>query len=73
MYGILRAPRAASTESLVLSVPCSEGQHNNQAVGLMLALANHFRGEGGLRGQGVAARLLSMLAEEQGWALSGVG
>lgn len=45
VYGILRAPRAASTESLVLSVPCSEGQHNNQAVGLMLALASHFRGE----------------------------
>ncbi|XP_066482193.1 glycosylphosphatidylinositol anchor attachment 1 protein [Tiliqua scincoides] len=45
VYGILRAPRAASTESLVLSVPCSEGQHNNQAVGLMLALASHFRGQ----------------------------
>lgn len=45
VYGILRAPRAASTESLVLSVPCSEGQQNNQAVGLMLALASYFRGE----------------------------
>ncbi|CAI5778763.1 glycosylphosphatidylinositol anchor attachment 1 protein [Podarcis lilfordi] len=45
VYGILRAPRAASTESLVLSVPCSEGQQNNQAVGLMLALASHFRGQ----------------------------
>ncbi|XP_054841149.1 glycosylphosphatidylinositol anchor attachment 1 protein [Eublepharis macularius] len=45
VYGILRAPRAASTESLVLSVPCSEGQHNNQAVGLMLALASYFRGQ----------------------------
>lgn len=48
VYGILRAPRAASTESLVLSVPCSSGQHrNSQAVGLMLALAAHFRGESG--------------------------
>ncbi|KAF1574188.1 UNVERIFIED_CONTAM: Glycosylphosphatidylinositol anchor attachment 1 protein, partial [Eudyptes robustus] len=45
VYGILRAPRAASTESLVLSVPCSEGPHNNQAVGLMLALASYFRGQ----------------------------
>lgn len=45
VYGILRAPRAASTESLVLSVPCSEGPHNNQAVGLMLALASYFRGK----------------------------
>ncbi|XP_061463201.1 glycosylphosphatidylinositol anchor attachment 1 protein [Rhineura floridana] len=45
VYGILRAPRAASTESLVLSVPCSEGQQNNQAVGLMLALASYFRGQ----------------------------
>ncbi|XP_062424568.1 glycosylphosphatidylinositol anchor attachment 1 protein [Rhea pennata] len=45
VYGILRAPRATSTESLVLSVPCSEGQQNNQAVGLMLALASYFRGQ----------------------------
>ncbi|XP_058035054.1 glycosylphosphatidylinositol anchor attachment 1 protein [Ahaetulla prasina] len=46
VYGILRAPRAASTESLVLSVPCSDGQpRNSQAVGLMLALAAHFRGQ----------------------------
>ncbi|XP_068789727.1 glycosylphosphatidylinositol anchor attachment 1 protein [Struthio camelus] len=45
VYGILRAPRAASTESLVLSVPCSQGQQNNQAVGLMLALATYFRGQ----------------------------
>ncbi|NXN10937.1 GPAA1 protein, partial [Indicator maculatus] len=43
VYGILRAPRAASTEALVLSVPCSPGTHNNQAVGLMLALAAYFR------------------------------
>lgn len=47
VYGILRAPRAASTESLVLSVPCSEGTQNSQAVGLMLALAAYFRGEPG--------------------------
>ncbi|NXW60474.1 GPAA1 protein, partial [Eurystomus gularis] len=45
VYGILRAPRAASTEALVLSVPCSDGPHNNQAVGLMLALASYFRGQ----------------------------
>ncbi|KAM6455334.1 glycosylphosphatidylinositol anchor attachment 1 protein isoform 2-T2 [Liasis olivaceus] len=46
VYGILRAPRAASTESLVLSVPCGGGQRqNSQAVGLMLALAAHFRGQ----------------------------
>ncbi|XP_029441995.1 glycosylphosphatidylinositol anchor attachment 1 protein [Rhinatrema bivittatum] len=45
VYGILRAPRAASTESLVLSVPCSEGERNNQALGLMLALASYFRGQ----------------------------
>ncbi|NXF89969.1 GPAA1 protein, partial [Eubucco bourcierii] len=43
VYGILRAPRAASTEALVLSVPCSPGSQNNQAVGLMLALAAYFR------------------------------
>ncbi|XP_042320681.1 glycosylphosphatidylinositol anchor attachment 1 protein isoform X2 [Sceloporus undulatus] len=45
VYGILRAPRGASTESLVLSVPCSPGQQNHQAVGLMLALASYFRGQ----------------------------
>ncbi|XP_072007177.1 glycosylphosphatidylinositol anchor attachment 1 protein [Engystomops pustulosus] len=45
VYGILRAPRAASTESLVLSVPCSEGNNNNQAVGLLLSLASYFRGQ----------------------------
>ncbi|CAI9570584.1 unnamed protein product [Staurois parvus] len=45
VYGILRAPRSASTESLVLSVPCSEGQNNNQAVGLLLSLASYFRGQ----------------------------
>ncbi|KAG8431690.1 hypothetical protein GDO86_020448, partial [Hymenochirus boettgeri] len=45
VYGILRAPRAASTESLVLSVPCSESPNNNQGVGLLLALASYFRGQ----------------------------
>lgn len=45
VYGILRAPRAASTESLVLTVPCGPESPNSQAVGLMLALAAHFRGE----------------------------
>uniref|UniRef100_A0A8C5L7J6 GPI-anchor transamidase component GPAA1 n=1 Tax=Jaculus jaculus TaxID=51337 RepID=A0A8C5L7J6_JACJA len=45
VYGILRAPRAASTESLVLTVPCGPGSTNSQAVGLMLALAAHFRGQ----------------------------
>ncbi|XP_051468038.1 LOW QUALITY PROTEIN: glycosylphosphatidylinositol anchor attachment 1 protein [Apus apus] len=45
VYGILRAPRAASTEALVLSVPCSEGPQNSQALGLMLALAAHFRSQ----------------------------
>uniref|UniRef100_A0A8B9XBB6 GPI-anchor transamidase component GPAA1 n=1 Tax=Bos mutus grunniens TaxID=30521 RepID=A0A8B9XBB6_BOSMU len=41
VYGILRAPRAASTESLVLTVPCGPDSTNSQAVGLMLALAAH--------------------------------
>ncbi|KAM6350468.1 glycosylphosphatidylinositol anchor attachment 1 protein [Podargus strigoides] len=45
VYGILRAPRAASTEALVLSAPCSEGPRNSQAVGLLLALASYFRGQ----------------------------
>ncbi|NWU70604.1 GPAA1 protein, partial [Pterocles burchelli] len=45
VYGILRAPRAASTEALVLTAPCTEGPRNNQAVGLLLALAAYFRGQ----------------------------
>ncbi|XP_073925533.1 glycosylphosphatidylinositol anchor attachment 1 protein isoform X2 [Castor canadensis] len=45
VYGILRAPRAASTESLVFTVPCGPDSTNNQAVGLLLALASHFRGQ----------------------------
>ncbi|XP_065520254.1 glycosylphosphatidylinositol anchor attachment 1 protein isoform X2 [Lathamus discolor] len=45
VYGILRAPRAASTEALVLSTGCAPGPQNNQAVGLLLALAAYFRGQ----------------------------
>lgn len=45
VYGILRAPRAASTEALVLTVPCGPDPGNAQAVGLLLALAAHFRGQ----------------------------
>uniref|UniRef100_UPI00398F3A1A glycosylphosphatidylinositol anchor attachment 1 protein n=1 Tax=Pristiophorus japonicus TaxID=55135 RepID=UPI00398F3A1A len=44
VYGILRASRAASTESIVLSTPV-EIRHNNQAGGLLLALASYFRGQ----------------------------
>lgn len=43
VYGILRAPRAPRTEALVLSAPCSPGDDNNQAVGLLLGLAHYFR------------------------------
>ena len=46
--GILRAPRAASTEALVLSVPYRPpGQlsNTNAAIGLMLGLAKAFRGK----------------------------
>lgn len=45
VYGILRAPRAPRTEALVLSAPCSPGDENNQAVGLLLGLAQYFRGQ----------------------------
>ncbi|XP_030826403.1 glycosylphosphatidylinositol anchor attachment 1 protein [Camarhynchus parvulus] len=45
VFGVLRAPRAASTEALLLLVPCSEGSKNNQAVGLLLALAAFCRGQ----------------------------
>ncbi|XP_077046126.1 GPI-anchor transamidase component GPAA1 isoform X1 [Agelaius phoeniceus] len=45
VFGVLRAPRAASTEALLLLVPCSEGSKNNQAVGLLLALAGFCRGQ----------------------------
>ncbi|XP_050843739.1 glycosylphosphatidylinositol anchor attachment 1 protein, partial [Serinus canaria] len=50
VFGVLRAPRAASTEALLLLVPCSEGSKNNQAVGLLLALAGYCRGEGATGG-----------------------
>lgn len=43
VYGILRAPRAPRTEALVLSASCSPGDENNQAVGLLLGLAQYFR------------------------------
>lgn len=45
VYGILRAPRAPRTEALVLSAPCSPGNDNNQAVGLLLGLAQYFRSQ----------------------------
>ena len=45
VYGILRAPRAPRTEALVLSAPCSPGNENNQAVGILLGLAQYFRSE----------------------------
>lgn len=45
VYGILRAPRAPRTEALVLSAPCSPGDDNNQAVGLLLGLAQYFRNQ----------------------------
>ncbi|XP_076000811.1 GPI-anchor transamidase component GPAA1 [Genypterus blacodes] len=45
VYGILRAPRAPRTEALVLSAPCSPGDNNNQAVGLLLGLAQYFRSQ----------------------------
>ncbi|XP_061776527.1 glycosylphosphatidylinositol anchor attachment 1 protein [Nerophis ophidion] len=45
VYGILRAPRAPRTEALVLTAPCSPGNANNQAVGLLLVLAQYFRNQ----------------------------
>uniref|UniRef100_A0A672S7J8 GPI-anchor transamidase component GPAA1 n=1 Tax=Sinocyclocheilus grahami TaxID=75366 RepID=A0A672S7J8_SINGR len=45
VYGILRAPRAPRTEALVITAPCSPGNSNNQAVGLLLALAQYFRNQ----------------------------
>uniref|UniRef100_A0A3P8S228 GPI-anchor transamidase component GPAA1 n=1 Tax=Amphiprion percula TaxID=161767 RepID=A0A3P8S228_AMPPE len=45
VYGILRAPRAPRTEALVLSAPCTPGDNNNQAVGLLLGLAQYFRNQ----------------------------
>ncbi|KAK2860138.1 hypothetical protein Q7C36_004304 [Tachysurus vachellii] len=45
VYGILRAPRAPRTEAVVFSAPCSPGNSNNQAVGLLLGLAQYFRSQ----------------------------
>ncbi|XP_030631358.1 glycosylphosphatidylinositol anchor attachment 1 protein [Chanos chanos] len=45
VYGILRAPRAPRTEALVFSAPCSPGSNDNQAVGLLLGLAQYFRSQ----------------------------
>ncbi|XP_058684719.1 glycosylphosphatidylinositol anchor attachment 1 protein [Poecile atricapillus] len=45
VFGVLRAPRSSSTEALLLLVPCSEGSTNNQAVGLLLALAGYCRSQ----------------------------
>lgn len=48
VYGILRAPRAPRTEALMLTAPCSQGNDNNQAVGLLLVLAQYFRSKFGV-------------------------
>ncbi|TRY54181.1 hypothetical protein DNTS_030455 [Danionella cerebrum] len=45
VYGILRAPRAPRTESIVISTSCSPENANNQAVGLLLTLAKYFRNQ----------------------------
>lgn len=68
VYGILRAPRAASTEALVLTVPCGPDAANSQAVGLLLALAAHFRGEapGPLGGGPVAQAAAEPASPPQG-------
>lgn len=47
MYGILRAPRASSTEAIILSAPFRpaemEGDKANAGIALMLGLARAFR------------------------------
>ncbi|XP_069737832.1 glycosylphosphatidylinositol anchor attachment 1 protein isoform X2 [Phaenicophaeus curvirostris] len=45
VYGIVRAPRAASTEALVLSAGTSGPGANGYGVGLLLALAGAARGQ----------------------------
>ncbi|XP_077374945.1 GPI-anchor transamidase component GPAA1 isoform X2 [Festucalex cinctus] len=46
VYGIFRAPRAPRTEALVLTAQCSEeDDNNNQAVGLLLVLAQYLRNQ----------------------------
>ncbi|XP_027037260.1 glycosylphosphatidylinositol anchor attachment 1 protein-like isoform X1 [Pocillopora damicornis] len=42
IYGILRAPRIAGTEALVISVPYNQG-NNKGALALMLSFADHCR------------------------------
>ena len=42
IYGILRAPRIAGTEALVISVPYKQGS-NKGALALMLSFADHCR------------------------------
>ena len=42
VYGILRAPRIASTEAVVISVPYNQG-NNKGALALMLSFADHCR------------------------------
>ena len=42
VYGILRAPRIAGTEAVVLSVPYNQG-NNKGALALMLSFADHCR------------------------------
>ncbi|XP_049603949.1 glycosylphosphatidylinositol anchor attachment 1 protein isoform X1 [Syngnathus scovelli] len=45
VYGILRAPRAPRTEALILTAQCGLEDDNNQAVGLLLVLAQYFRSQ----------------------------
>ena len=42
VYGILRAPRIAGTEAVVISVPYNQG-NNKGALALMLSFADHCR------------------------------
>lgn len=42
IYGILRAPRIAGTEALVISIPYNQG-NNKGALALMLSFADHCR------------------------------
>ena len=59
MYGILRAPKAASTEAIVLSVPYrsmhAEGDKTAAGIALMLGLAKAFRSK--YRGNSTEYRL----------------
>ena len=42
VYGILRAPRIAGTEAVVISIPYNQG-NNKGALALMLSFADHCR------------------------------